>query len=140
MARGFPDYEGGKSGLYLKPEWAAKEATDKSFSGSGTNKAAGVGIEALYAVTAGKKLYVVSIGVTSYAYAVANAELNQMVLGFVLNDTLGTILGAIGGNGGAFAQYNKVLVIDGGQTVSLSALNASGHACNLGLSVQAYEV
>ncbi len=61
MAHGYPDFEGDKSGLYLKPEWAAKEGQDKQLTGSTASLGTGYSTILSYAVPTGKVLRITEL-------------------------------------------------------------------------------
>ena len=72
MARGYPDFEGNKVGLYLMPEWAAKEGKEWSKIVVGANKAFGTSANGSYLVPAGKTLYITQASWQSVASAAAD--------------------------------------------------------------------
>ena len=138
MDRGYPDYEGDKSGLYLKPEWAAKEGTDKDLYASQI-LTPGTGVSITYVVPAGKRLSITQISVSLFAAVVAtDGELNQIVRGYVTVD--GDYKIDIGGNGGAGMSLNKPAIAIAGQTVVGMVENWSNHNTYGSIAINGYEV
>ena len=140
MARGYPDHEGDKSGLYEKPEWAAFEGKDKNFYDVANNKASGLSVSESYVVPAGKTLYITSFSFICIAAAVADRDLNQMCYGWIHDGDLASTIWSQGGNGGGFATFSKPLVFAAGNTVSFACTNYANHNCNLAVSANGYEV
>lgn len=140
MARGYPDYEGNKVGLYLIPEWAAKEGTDKSFYGFGTNVAVGDSAVVNYTVPAAKTLYISAAAFAASAYADANADLNQVAWFRIVDTTTGDVFVYIGGNSGGQITFPKPIVIPAAHQVSIRLFNQSNHTLNLRFTAQGYEV
>jgi hypothetical protein len=140
MAHGYPDFEGDKSGLYLKPEWAAKEATDKNFQAYASNVVWGFGATVSYTVPVGKTLYITELTFRCYSFAMANADLPQHVWAFLINATAGVTPVDIGGNGGGQVVLNKPVVFTAGQLMTLEVWPGANHACNVGITAQGYEV
>ncbi len=140
MARGYPDFEGDKSGLYLKPEWAAKERVDKNF----TLLANGVGIAGLstssYVVPAGKTLYVVGAGLCICGFADADKDNNQIGWLYLRDVTAAVNLCGAGGNGGVSLVFNKPAVIPAGHQFDLNVYNMCNHLADIFAFAQGYEV
>ena len=140
MARGYPDFEGQKSKLFTVADWAAVEATDKNLYGFGNDKAFAGSASVSYAVSVGKAFYIATVNIHSHATAVANADLNQIVDGLVWDNTDGTTLARLGGNGGASVSYVKPIVIPSGHTVIFYVYNWANHNCNINITALGYEV
>ena len=139
-ATDYPDFEGGKQRVYLTPEWAAKEAVDKDFSQIGVGLAVGAGILQTYLVPAGKTLYITLSSGACYAFAAADAELNQIVFAYVRDLTTGAMGLLIGGNGGYFAAFGKPFVVVAGHTLEAGVYNKTNHVANISQIVSGYEV
>jgi hypothetical protein len=127
-------------GVYLQPEWASKEGTDKNFRASQANLSFGTYGLATHAVPAGKTLFITHIGGYSYAHAAADADKNQMMAISIYDTTAPGYLFETGGNGGAFANFSKPLVIPEGHTVWFMAWNFANHSCDVSVSASGYEV
>jgi len=139
MAHGAPDYSGMKVDVVSRPEWAAKEATDKNFLGTATTQARLGSATVIYAVTSDEALYITQLACAIYATAAADADLNQMGSMRVYDATDGVALFVQGVNGGAGIPFNKSLVIPTGHTVWIQAYNLSNHNCELVISAGGYE-
>ena len=138
MAHGYPDYEGEKSGLYLKPEWAAKEGTDKNMSATAAAQAPGGFSQLSYTVPNGRTLYVTQFNAAIYAAVVGDAELNQMCL-------VSLWIGAsqryqLGANGGGLWVLSKPLTVTETKVLNLFCHNSSAHTCHLYGGMGGYEV
>jgi hypothetical protein len=138
MSHGYPDYEGDKSGLYLKPEWAAKEGIDKNLVVQAINVAIGGNTDGTYVVPAGKTFYINGMSFYSFASAPADAELNQ--IGRAILYVAAIFAAAIGGNGGGSLIFPKPIVIGTGVTVTYRVGNVSDHVVNHGMTLFGYEV
>jgi hypothetical protein len=127
-------------GVYLQPEWAATQGTDKNFRASQSGLAFGFYAYYGYTVPAGKTIYVTHIGGYSYAFAAADADKNQVMAISIYDETAASYLFETGGNGGAFADLSKPISIAAGHTVWFMAWNLANHNCNMTISASGYEV
>jgi hypothetical protein len=136
----YPDFEGDKSGLYLKPEWSAKEATDKTFLAAEGSGLFTFGSQAVvyYDVPADKTLYITQISVFSGAWDAANADKAQHVQGLIGDN--GVWGWYAGGDGGCSQAFSNPIVIKGGHEASFVAINYANHACAVALSAKGYEI
>jgi len=143
---GKPDYSAATEiaaqsvGVYLQPEWAAKEGNDKNFHVSYDNTPSGSGTYGTYTVPAGKTLYICGISWAIYAYSAADGDLNQIGFAWLENDTTGVTLVYQGGNGGGSATFPKPLVIPEGEKFKYRIYNLSNHAAVVRLSTWGYEI
>lgn len=140
MARGYPDWEGGKSGLYLKPEWAAFEGEDQTFWGDIVPQPFGGSINFLYNVPADRTLYLNFMAFASFAGAAADADKDQMCTGYVEEVTTAVFMAVEGGNSGGMILFPKPIVIPGGHQLRLWCYNRANHNCSLILSAGGYLV
>lgn len=138
MARGYPDFEGNKLGLYLIPEWAAKEGNDILRGADGNNKATGTSINVAYTVTAGKKLYITQLGMFSYATLAADRDKDQICVLQLFIAAIGYPV--IGSSGGGFWNLPKPMVALAGQVVNLFGFNFANHNCNMGINWAGFEI
>jgi len=127
-------------GVYLQPEWAAAQGTDKNFRASQAGLSFGTYGYASYAVPTGKTLYITHIGGYSYAHAVADADKNQIMAISIYDATAPGYLFETGGNGGAFANLSKPIRVPAEHTVWFMAWNFANHDCDVSVSVSGYEV
>jgi len=140
VARGYPDFEGDKSGLYLKPEWAAYEGIDKNFRATGLNKATLTWASFSYDVPAGKTLYICGASMWIRGYAVEDRDNNQIGALDLQNFTTATHLVMVGGNGGCSVVLPKPLVIPGDDKFYGAFFNKSNHSCNIEGTAWGYEI
>ena len=126
-------------GVYLQPEWAAKEGLDKTFFVSLGNKTFHQYGHADYAVPTGKTLYLTAMSFQSSASNAADADKNQMAV-IYLFDTVSGNLGILGGNGGGAVVFEKPVVVGGGHTLQLYGLSQSNHAIDMTGCAWGYEV
>ena len=138
MAKGYPDYEGGKSGLYLMPEWAAREGLDKNITVISGSLGFLDTAETEYIVPIAKTLYIVGMSFGSRADAEADADKNQMALVDLTIDT--QYLSFLGGNGGNGEPFNKPMVFAGETTLKLRVWGYANHNIHVWASCWGYEV
>ena len=127
-------------GVYLQPEWSALQGIDKNFYISGVNKGWSDGGFASYTVPAGKTLYITNAVWVAYAYAQANADLNQMSELQLMNWTDNIQLARIGGNGGGIVTFPKPVKITAGKAFYMYVTCWANHALTLLGCVNGYEV
>ena len=139
-ATDYPDFEGGKQRVYLTPEWAAKEAVDKTFVIAPNNMPAVPGLlsSGTYLVPAGKTLYITHVSFLGYATAAADRELNQGIWGqlYVGVDVRYEAMGSFG----VTAVLSKPVVVVAGETLGYGIANVSNHNIMVGCLIAGYEV
>ena len=142
MARGYPDFEGGKAGTYSIDEWAASEGYDQNLYTTANNIAINGNTNLTYLVPAGRTLYIVSISIFAFGFNDADKDNNQMCSVRLLK-TLPLpqeLLAGIGGNGGAGIVFRKPVRFTTGQTLTLYGDNRANHAQTIGINALGYEV
>jgi len=125
-------------GVYLQPEWAAKQGQDKNFAGYTENTVRFGTASVEYTVPSGKTLYMYAITGASNAYVDSNSELNQMCM--VQIQVNATPMASIGGNGGAGMNFSKPYKLAAGQVLTLICENMSNHTCDLRIAANGYEL
>ncbi len=140
MSRGAPDYTGMKVDVVLRPEWAAKEGTDKTFHAVEADVAFNIETSAVYIVPAGKKLYIIDFAFIIVAFNAADGDLPQ--IGYMdINDvTSGVTFLTLGGNGGGGMSLAVPIVIPGGHAVAFAVTNFAFHNVLQSLSAHGYEI
>jgi len=140
MTHGYPDFEGDKSGLYLKPEWAAKEGINKTFRVVQAACLYGVGPTGAYVVTAGKTLYICGLAFSVNANLAADAELNQIGRAYIMDNTTGVVLADLGGNGGGQVVFAVPFKVPSGHQFLYVVVCEANHACDLRMVAWGYEI
>ncbi len=140
MARGYPDFEGPKSGIYLKPEWAAKEAIDKSLIAVNPVAAFGDYATLSYTVPVGKTLYITKCSFYLCADAAADGDKDQVCVGQVYDLTTNSYLWQQGGNGGGGIGLPKPAVAPAGHTLQIRCTSFANHTSEAGIYVGGYEL
>ena len=138
MARGYPDFEGDKSALYLKPEWSAKEGTDKNFACENNNAGWGEFAIEIYEVPTVKTLYL--CGVSFQTQVLTDTDYDHFLyvqVGITIDLTTVVTLSGLGGGGLTFP---KPIVVAAGEEVVLLVVNRAKLSCKVSGTMWGYEV
>jgi len=112
-------------GVYLQPEWAAKEGTHKTLDGLASGISFGEEAAINYTVPAGKTLFINSFSGRSNSDVAENADANQICGGYI--SVAGDYFAQIGGNGGFSMLFPVPVVASSGQLVIATIYNYSNH-------------
>ena len=138
MARGYPDFEGDKAGLYLKPEWASKEGLRKSLRVTAENKGYGESFSTTYTVPAGKELRINLVTGWALAANAVDADKNQGFEVWIIVSLVYVLI--VAGNFGLAAPLSAPLIFDAGDVLTYSGICYANHDCYLGFTLSGYEV
>lgn len=127
-------------GVYLEPEWAAKEGLDKNWHRVISAQAYGIGEGITYVIPAGKTLYISGFACRATADDIANANEHQTFSVEINNYTDTVNLISFGGDGGGGLSLNKPFAVEGGKTVKFQAWNWAAHTSSFRLTVWGYEI
>ncbi len=139
MPHGYPDFEGPKIGVYLIPEWAAREGTDKTFLLAASGKAYGQDASTTYTVPSGKTLYLHYGTFTGYSNSSDFADLPIMIELYVYDFTSVEKILSVGGCGGGSFTLPKPVAIAENHQIGVYIFNRSKNPANLVGSVGGYE-
>jgi hypothetical protein len=128
-----------KTGLYLQPEWAARQGIDKNFLISGASKANGEYAETQYIVPSGKTLYLTQATFGLWATAAADADNNQIGDFWIYDYDELEYPAILGGNGGNQVVFSKPIVVEAGVKVGMGITNRANHTCDLWGACLGYE-
>lgn len=134
------DFQDQYVGMYLQPEWAAKEADDKSFTIDELTIASHALESLSYEVSSGKTLYISYITAYGNASAQADADKPQMTRVMIANFTTGDYLAHLGGNGGIAMGFPISLTIPAGHIVKFYLSNRANHSMYMALTAGGYEI
>ena len=140
MARGYPDFEGDKAGLYSIPAWAAFEGYDRNFTVAPVSGGFNTGTGVAYNVPAGRTLYISHLSFRNNAFVAADADNNQICFGWIKDNTTGITLWKQGGQGGGGAIFNKPITIPSLHQVGFYVTNRGNHDCVYDVSAGCFEV
>jgi hypothetical protein len=106
-------------GVYLEPQWAAKQGTDVNIQGATSTTPGGVNdlVIVTYWVPTGKTLLIHSYGAASSDTALYPATV------YLYNTTDNVVLGSVGGAGGAGIALTKPIRVESGKGVSLRMIS-----------------
>jgi hypothetical protein len=108
-------------------EWGAKQGTNKSVVVVGSSLTYGAAYYANYTVTAGKTLFVNSLGFFAAAAAAADGDKPQHAVVYLFNWTHTVIMGIIGGSGGGAITYPSPLTFPAGEVVRIELDGYANH-------------
>lgn len=129
-----------KVGVFLQPEWAAKQQTDKNLIGVGSNKGFGEAAIVQYIVAAAEGFYV--CGASAQINAQSSGDYDHFVYCKleVEDTTAGTSLGVTGGIGGAVIPFGKPMRVPAGNLVTGRCYNFSSLTCSCTVVIWGYEI
>jgi hypothetical protein len=127
-------------GIFLQPEWAASQQTDKNLVVVAQAIGNGGRNYISYTVPSGKTLMITHVGGYMYAADVANADKNHIMAVSIYDYTTDTRLFWAGGNGGVFANPTKAIRIPTGHTIYVEAWNFASFSAKPGAAAGGYEV
>ncbi len=127
-------------GMYLKPDWEAKENHDKGFHIANTSIAYGESSYVSYTVTAGKTLYLTHMGFSIVAAASADYDHHLVGECYIYNHTASKLLARVGGNGGNSSSFPQPIVIDAGEEFQGSIGSYAGVTCRMSAAFWGYEI
>ena len=138
MPSGYPDFEGNKSGLYLKGSWSEQGGLRKILSGVKVNAAFQENAFILYTVPAGKTLHITTLSAYCVASAVADADNNQICTLEVFTPLASDrqILAGLNG-GGVFPLEQEIRVNEGDDFLEL-VYSYCNHTVNLACTARGY--
>lgn len=139
MARGFPDWSGPKVGVYLQPEWAAKEGTDKNFVAGNSAADFAEVASIVYDVPAPKTLYITQLTASLNATEKPFTVVVQPILVLLQTVALGVIL-SIGGAPGVGMTFPKPITIEGGDELVATVANVGNLVSIIRITVGGYEI
>lgn len=140
MAHGYPDFEGDKSSIYSKPQWAAVEATDLNWLIADAVAAFGEFVSTTYNVPVGSTLYITHTAFSSHAVVAADGDNRHSVFAQIQDATTATALFVQAGDGGGYASFTKPLVIVGGHQFHMAVICYANHNCTIGMMVAGYVI
>lgn len=138
MARGYPDYEGQKSGLYDSPEWATIVGDEKNWASSGANLTAGQFATFSYTTPAGLTLYFRWAGGMIRAQDPANYD-HFLYCSIDIIRAGSTVL-SVGGIGGAQIILPSGFAVDAGVTIQVFITNRGNITCYASIAGWGYEI
>lgn len=133
------DWQDQYRGVYLQPDWAAKEDIDKTLEATEADQARGNEVHFAYTPN-GKTLYITYFCAYCKAHDAADSDLNQMCWGLLANITDAKYYARQGGNGGFMITFPTPIVIPAGKLLHGHVYNAANHNCDIGVSAGGYEL
>jgi len=127
-------------GVYLQPEWAAKEGNDKNFYLTAVNMGWHEGVYASYVVPSGKTLYLCGLSFRIAAADAANYDHHLYGYASLIDWTADINLATIGGLGGGGIPCPKPVTIPEGHEFKLELYCEAGVDCHLLASSWGYEI
>lgn len=140
MPRGYPDWEGDKSGLYTEAVWASHEGESVTFGFDHNIIADGAFVSAQHAVAPGKALYITTVTFGAHGVVADDREVPQHIMVFLASPTINQYLTGQGGEGGGSLLLETPIVIPAGVTVWVIIENHAGHQCEVAAVVHGYEI
>lgn len=134
-----PDYSPTAVDVVLRPEWAAREGTDKSFSASGINLAFGEFADLSYVVPAGKTLVITTITARVDATLAADGDSEQHAEVLLRDVTAATQWINPGVNGGFGLSLNRPIRVPAGHTYKQTIYSRANHNVTLRMDTFGYE-
>lgn len=131
-------YAAQEIGIYLQPEWAAKEGEGKYFCASCSNYIRLQFLKIEYTVPTGKEFFITNYSGWAKANKVEDADKNQFCVGYM--DVAYEEFGAIGGNGGVSLTFPTPIRATAGQLVRVWLCGTSNHNTDMYVSLAGYEV
>lgn len=127
-------------GMYLMPDWSAKEGDDKNFYAADDTMAPNDETHFAHPVPADKTLYITGASWKMVAAAVADYDHFLYFAGQLYESGGPSYLCETGGVGGSIASFTKPLVIAGGDTFWGFVRNRSNINCRGRVNAWGYEI
>lgn len=140
MAHGYPDFEGGKRGLYSVADWAAYEGVDKNFAHDTAALTWGGSEHLSYSVPEGKTLFISGMSFTIFPESGEDADNNQIGEIHLINATTLEAPAVIGGNGGGGIVFSKPVRFKAEEELQLYVVCKANHICFMRVTCWGYEV
>ena len=142
MASGYPDYEGGKAGVYSVAEWAAFEGKEITLNDSAVNVAWNGNETLNNVVAAGKTIYINQACFYCQAFLQADADNNQMCQLQIYRSLPGPVAwyALVTSNGGGQLTFPRPLKFIAGDTLTAIVYNRANHNVNIGMTLTGYEI
>jgi len=140
MAHGYPDFEGNKAGLYSISYWAAFEGKEIVLENAGVNQAFGAALNATRTPVAPKTFYITDVSFYAGASNAADADNNQFAALLIFLPFPGTIVLALGGNGGRTEVLERPIRVVATATVTAAIYAYANHDIDMGFTVGGYEI
>ncbi len=140
MARGRPDFSPTAVDVVLRPEWAAKEGTDKTFGCQELNADFEDHADVVYDVPAGKTLYINQSSFQGSADAAADADNNQIIHVFLQDVTAMEYPVNTGANGGGQVTFPKPIVFPAGHRFAMRITARANHTIRITATATGYEL
>lgn len=134
------DWQDQYRGVFLKPDWEAKEGRDKTFETALMDQGFNNSSSVSYTVPAGKTLYITDYTFYARATNVADADSPQMCLGHLRNVTDNLSYMLQGGNGGGGGTPVVPIVIPENKEFRATIYVYGNHNMNAGILTRGYEV
>ena len=134
------DIDAQSVGIYTQPEWAAKELIDKNFIATATNLTFGQLAYGSYTVPGTKALYLCGMSFSIYASASADADINQMGMAYLYNETDIIVLAALGGNGGGGIAFTKPIRVAANKEFRYYCASYANHEASVIITTWGYEL
>lgn len=127
-------------GVYLQPDWQAKEGRDKNFRIEGTARGWLEGGYIAYIVPTGRTLYITGMSIVVRPSLASNSVYNHNATAYIYNATNSIFLAQISGFGGAGLTFSKPFSISTGKVFRLYIYCYSNFDCELTGYAWGYEI
>ena len=134
------DIQAQSVGVYLQPEWAAKQGIDKNIRGLANDEGWGGSLKVAYTVPEGKTLYITLVTAGGRANEEANGSKIQNIRVVLFNQTTETFVLETAGEGGVVVPLAKPVVVGEEEEINLFAYSYAAHNSNLYGTIMGYEV
>jgi hypothetical protein len=127
-------------GVYLQPDWAAKEGTDKQFQAAENNIEYFDAVLDSYTVPTGKTLFITTLSCESDPSNIGDAQKRAQLSLSVHNSSTGKDVFEIGCDGGGCWTLTKPVSFSAGTLVLFCLQNLADHKRHLRIHVYGYEI
>ena len=134
------DIQAQSVGVYLQPEWAAKQGIDKNIRGLANDEGWGGSLKVAYTVPEGKTLYITLVTAGGRANEEADGSKIQNIRVVLFNQTTETFVLETAGEGGVVVPLAKPVAVAEEEEINLFAYNYAAHHSNLYGTIMGYEV
>ncbi len=127
-------------GIFLQPEWSAKEGTDKDFDVVEVDMPWLGSASGNYTVPAGKTLYITDCSFMIRATYAADSDHPLPFFGYLYDETTGVYLARISGNVGVSKVFTKPGVVPENNVFTYVIYNASPISTSIAVHANGFEI